>query len=208
MGRALIAEDAEPVRRLLQILLEREGLQVDTAKSGREALDHLTSRKFDLILLDLMLPEISGYQVLSHLSEHQPDALRKLILITAASEKELGLLLSAEPGLAVIRKPFDIRQVSALVRQRLGTEPPAELEAHEAAEHRGEEPGGEPALFELHCMACDSVSGFEAGSERQAWERAREAGWHVVVFLKEDSASRKPKRQLITFCPVCASQGN
>jgi CheY-like chemotaxis protein len=204
MGRALIAEDAEPVRRLLKILLEREGLQVDTATTGSEALAHLRSHHFDLILLDLMMPQISGYEVLSHLSQHRPEELARLIIITAAPERELSQVLASNPALVVIRKPFDIRQVAQAVRERLGGESASERAVHPPAgeEQDPAQAGQEPGLFALHCVACKSTSGFEARTERESWDTARLSGWQVVAFPREDIGAR-PQRHLITICPAC-----
>src|SRR5688572_12140344 len=147
MNRALIAEDAEPVRRLLATLLQRQGLEVVTAKSGREALEHLKQGSFELILLDLMMPDISGFAVLEH-----------LIVVTAVSERELTRVLDENPDIRILRKPFDISQVTEAVTHQLSIAGPS---------------------IPVSCLNCDLRTEFDAESEKVAWIAARQAGWHI-----------------------------
>ena len=184
MSRALIAEDAEPVRRLLATLLQRQGLEVVTAKNGREALDHLKHSSFELVLLDLMMPDVSGYTVLEHLKAEHPHMLKHLIVVTAVSERELSRVLDENPDIRVLRKPFDISQVSEAVAHQLSNSGPTV-----------------PVL----CLNCELRTEFDAESEKVAWIAARQAGWHIVTFVREDTGSKRMKTLAITFCPTCAA---
>ena len=152
MNRALIAEDAEPVRRLLATLLQRQGLEVVTAKSGREALEHLKQGSFELILLDLMMPDISGFAVLEHLKAEHPEMLKHLIVVTAVSERELTRVLDENPDIRILRKPFDISQVTEAVTHQLSIAGPS---------------------IPVSCLNCDLRTEFDAESEKVAWIAAR-----------------------------------
>lgn len=66
--RVLIIEDEKPLQHALQLKLQREGFEIVTGTNGQEALDLLRSQEFDVVLLDLMMPEIDGFQVLEQKS--------------------------------------------------------------------------------------------------------------------------------------------
>lgn len=65
----LIAEDERPIANALSLKLSHEGFEVKTVYNGREALDSLEKENFDLLILDLMMPEVSGFEVLSKMKE-------------------------------------------------------------------------------------------------------------------------------------------
>ena len=115
-GKILVVDDNESNRNMLARRLEREGHTVLLADNGRRALEMLRSQDFDLTLLDVMMPEMDGYQVLEQM--HADDKLRGLpvIMISALDEidtvvKSIGL--GAEDYLP---KPFD----PVLLRARIG----------------------------------------------------------------------------------------
>jgi len=61
-GRILVVDDEPQIRRVIRLTLNLEGFEVDDAKSGDEALDHLRSGKYDLVLLDIDMPGITGFE--------------------------------------------------------------------------------------------------------------------------------------------------
>lgn len=65
----LIAEDERPIANALSLKLSHEGFEVKTVYNGREALDSLEKENFNLLILDLMMPEVSGFEVLSKMKE-------------------------------------------------------------------------------------------------------------------------------------------
>jgi DNA-binding response OmpR family regulator len=65
--KVLIVEDERPLAHALELKLQHEGCQTTVAHNGREALEHTDSGSFDVILLDMMMPEMDGFQVLEHL---------------------------------------------------------------------------------------------------------------------------------------------
>jgi len=62
--RVLIVEDEKPLQHALELKLQREGFAIVTAHNGQEAIELLKSQPFDVVLLDLMMPEVDGFQVL------------------------------------------------------------------------------------------------------------------------------------------------
>jgi CheY-like chemotaxis protein len=87
-GKVLVVDDSEPNRDLLSRRLRRQGHTVETASNGREALEKVAAGDFDVVLLDVMMPEMNGYQVLERLKSDR--ALRHIpvIMITAIDEME------------------------------------------------------------------------------------------------------------------------
>ena len=93
------------------MLLRRRGFRVDAVKNGRAAIDALSSFRYDLILLDLLMPQVSGYEVLSFLRGTDAEMLDRVVVVTAFPNAFREQL----PIAAVVRKPFDISELSTLV---------------------------------------------------------------------------------------------
>ncbi len=114
MGKTILAvDDVESVRSLLRSYLTQEGYRVVIASSGREALFVARQEKPDLILLDVMMPEMGGYEFM-HAYSREGNA--PIILLTARvdeSDKIAGLELGADD---YITKPFSMRELAARVR--------------------------------------------------------------------------------------------
>ncbi len=103
--RILIVDDDAGIRTLLITVLRRQGLSVDTAKNGAEALEKLQCCSYALMLLDLRMPVFSGWEVLDYLQRQEPAARPAVILLTAGTESR-----NVSPDLVVgsIHKPFDV----------------------------------------------------------------------------------------------------
>lgn len=110
--RILIVDDDDPIRALLMTVLRRRGFVADCARNGVEALELLAACRYSLVVLDLMMPRMNGYEVLDHVSA-MPRASRPPVLVITAG---LGLR-PFDPGfvLGVIQKPFDIELLVATV---------------------------------------------------------------------------------------------
>jgi DNA-binding response OmpR family regulator len=115
-GRLLFVDDNEMNRDLLGRHLEREGHTVAMAANGREGLERLRAQAFDLVLLDLMMPEINGYQALIQMKSD--DALRDIpvIMISALDEMDSVVRCIEEGAADYLPKPFD----PVLLRARIG----------------------------------------------------------------------------------------
>lgn len=111
MIKILIVEDEEPIANLIRMNLVRAGYQCETAYDGEAAADMIAEQTYDLILLDIMLPKLNGYEVL----EYAKTVEIPVIFLTAMGETEQkvkGLKLGAEDYIA---KPFEIAELLARV---------------------------------------------------------------------------------------------
>lgn len=103
--RILIVDDDDPIRALLMTVLRRRSFRVDSARNGVEALEHLATCHYALVVLDLMMPRMNGYEVLDHLSR-MPSTTRPLVLVLTAGLEQRRFDTSFVIG--TIQKPFDI----------------------------------------------------------------------------------------------------
>ena len=110
----LVAEDDPNILTGLIDTLESEGYKVTTATNGKEALRLFEVNKFDLLLLDIMMPEISGYDVCKQIRSNDEDT--PIIMLTAKSEeidKVVGLQLGADD---YVSKPFGVHELLARIQ--------------------------------------------------------------------------------------------
>ena|ERR1700741_5017009 len=116
-SRVLIVDDDKSIRTLLTTVLTRKGFSVEAAQNGDEAIDVISDRKFDAIILDLMMPKVDGFEVIEHLERTVPDRLRRNVLVlTAVANKELRKL-DEKQIFRIIRKPFDLDEVIEAVTE-------------------------------------------------------------------------------------------
>src|SRR5689334_9942616 len=117
MPVVLVAEDDAAIRKLICAIVRKQGVEVVSASDGAEAIAHVQSGPFDALLLDLMMPNESGWDVMQHLTELRSPLLSKTVVITAASDREIGQL---PEHARVIRKPFDLRELVKTLRETVG----------------------------------------------------------------------------------------
>jgi DNA-binding response OmpR family regulator len=103
--RILVVDDDDAIRSLLFTVLRRRGFQVDTGRNGVEALERCSLCRYSVILLDLMMPRMSGWEVIDHLKKKAADERPLVIVLTAGGEPHD---LAPELVVGAIRKPFDI----------------------------------------------------------------------------------------------------
>jgi signal transduction histidine kinase/response regulator of citrate/malate metabolism len=118
-ARVLIVDDQPTGRRLLAAMLAPEGLEVQTAGSGKEALAMVAEQPPDLILLDLLMPDMDGCQVTGIIKSHQATRSIPIIMVTSCDDHHArlrGLSAGAEEFLA---KPLDRLELCARVRNML-----------------------------------------------------------------------------------------
>jgi DNA-binding response OmpR family regulator len=89
---ALVVEDDPNTQRLLAAILEAEGADVDIATDGDVAIEMLSERDYSVILLDIVLPRVSGTAVMEHLRATQPSMLEKVIVVTGLDVSEIRSL--------------------------------------------------------------------------------------------------------------------
>jgi two-component system OmpR family response regulator len=117
VSRLLVVDDEERVRRLLRRVLQSAGYIVDLAATGAEGLAVACARAYDLVVLDLMLPDRSGTEVLADLLARQPDA--RVIVLSAVPEIGTRVHVLDGGALDFLPKPFVIAELLARVRARL-----------------------------------------------------------------------------------------
>lgn len=114
-GVILVVDDDMLNRVVLSTNLQEQGYEVATAENGREALEMLESRPFDVVLLDLLMPEMDGYQVLEQMKRDNIQREIPVIIISALDEMESVLRCIEMGATDYLPKPFD----AGLLRARL-----------------------------------------------------------------------------------------
>ncbi len=116
----LIADDDPDLIDLLESYFKGSGYEVTAKVNGKDALQAAESEKFDLVLLDVMMPYIDGYHVASEISSRLGTNAPKIIIMTSrdtASEKGIAMLSGASD---VVQKPFSLEEMEAKVKAALG----------------------------------------------------------------------------------------
>jgi len=128
-GTILVVDDEKNIVQLARLYLDKEGFQVEAAFDGAQALEKARTVRPDLVILDIMMPELSGFEVLEALRRDPKTANIPVLVLTArgeAEDEQRGLALGAR---RYLNKPFDVRALISEVRRHLGQD---------------EEPHGEP----------------------------------------------------------------
>jgi twitching motility two-component system response regulator PilG len=115
--RILIVEDEESLLKLETILLTVKGYEVSGASTGTTALEKLSGQTFDLILLDIMLPDIDGYEICRRIKEHPRHASTPVVMLTAkksAEDQERGATCGAD---AYLTKPFKSAMIIEVIEK-------------------------------------------------------------------------------------------
>lgn len=158
MIRILIVDDEKPILNLIRISLSNAGYLCDTAEDGEQALEKIDCGKYDLILLDVMLPEIDGFELMEYI---RPLGIPVIFLTAkhAVTDRVKGLRMGAED---YIVKPFEIAEllarVEVVLRRYNKTEEIFDIHGLHVncssmkVERDGEEIALTPKEFELLCM--------------------------------------------------------
>lgn len=125
----LIVDDDKAVLRLLARVAERAGFDVDTAKDGLQAMEMLAKKQYDIAIIDLMMPRMSGYELVQKISTLNP---RPVVLVATALMNGDVATLDDSMVRRVIKKPFDINAVAAAlvetakdIAEKRGAAPPS-----------------------------------------------------------------------------------
>jgi DNA-binding response OmpR family regulator len=125
--RVLCIEDHPEMIELIRLILGREGFEVEGALGGREGLKAIQERPPDLILLDLMMPDVDGWEVYRQIRADEELRQIPVIAVTAKAQsidRVLGLHIAGMDDF--ITKPFGPKELTASVRRVLGTAPSVE----------------------------------------------------------------------------------
>jgi len=118
--RVLIVDDEPNIVLSLEFLLRQQGYEVSVARDGEEALAAAEEKRLDLVVLDVMLPGLDGFEVCRRLRERPELAGLKILLLTARG-REVERVRGLEEGAdAYVRKPFSTRQLMKTVAELLG----------------------------------------------------------------------------------------
>ena len=112
-NKVLVVDDEKSIVKGIKFTLERDGMEVDCAYDGQEAVDYITKHKYDIILLDVMVPVCDGFEVLNRIREFSSVPV---IMLTAKGDdmdKILGLEYGADDYMT---KPFNILEVKARIK--------------------------------------------------------------------------------------------
>lgn len=121
--RVLIVEDDDSIAAALEFLARKEGLSPERIASGAEAMGRIVATRPDLVMLDVMLPEVSGYEICRRLRRDPALRAVKVLMMTArgsAQERDRALGLGAD---GFIAKPFDLGGLRAEMRRLLPVRP-------------------------------------------------------------------------------------
>lgn len=112
-NRVLVVDDEAAIRALIAKIVQRAGFTVDTARDGAEAIDMLRAGRYSVLVIDLMMPVMDGYDVIQHIRAAGIHDLA-IIVITAGDTAAIRRL---DPALvhSVVRKPFDIDVLGDLI---------------------------------------------------------------------------------------------
>ena len=127
--RVLVVDDEPSIRTLCSINLELAGMDVLLATSGHEALAAVTGEAPDVVVLDVMMPRLDGWQVAARLRERDETRRIPLVFLTARAERSDEVRAYELGALAFVRKPFDPLGLASVVREVADTAAHGEAES-------------------------------------------------------------------------------
>ena len=113
--RILLIDDEERFCQVMGNLLSKEGYEVESVNGGREGIDIIKERSFDLVITDLMMPEVDGLEVLKHIQDQEYDTL--VIVITGYATLESAIRAIRKGAFDYITKPFDIELMKITIER-------------------------------------------------------------------------------------------
>ncbi|MDJ0637275.1 MAG: response regulator [Paracoccaceae bacterium] len=118
--RVLLIEDEPNIIEAIRFILSRDGWRVDTHSDGKTALDAIRTREPDLVILDVMLPNKSGYDILNELRETQDVGNTPVLMLTARGQKKDRELAERLGASRFMTKPFSNGEILSTVRELVG----------------------------------------------------------------------------------------
>jgi len=117
MASILVVDDELSIREFLQIMLEREGYEVSCVANGKEAINLFKKKKYNVVLADIRMPKVDGFEVLKRIKEISPET--SVIMITAYASFESAVKSMKEGAYDYITKPFNVDEVKMTVKNAL-----------------------------------------------------------------------------------------
>jgi two-component system response regulator PilR (NtrC family) len=113
----LLVDDEESMREFLSIMLHREGYRVDAVGDGAQAVERLKSQGYDLVISDIKMPRLNGFELLAHIRERFPETV--VLMITAFSTTEEAVEAMKQGAYDYITKPFRNEEIRLIVKNAL-----------------------------------------------------------------------------------------
>jgi two-component system response regulator PilR (NtrC family) len=113
--RVLVADDDQAIRQLVCTIVKREGLEVDCAADGAEAIEMLREHRYAVLLIDLMMPRVDGFGVIEYVKNHPAPQKPVILVITAYADQKFK---EVDPNIVtgIVRKPFEVADLGNVVR--------------------------------------------------------------------------------------------
>src|SRR5438477_12174405 len=112
----LVVDDEPLVAAFIANTLGLEGYEVETSKNGREALEKIAARSYDLILSDLQMPELDGVGLYHELERQQPSLLQRPAFVSGSTEVPEDASFCERPAVTLLGKPFGVADLHRLVQ--------------------------------------------------------------------------------------------
>jgi DNA-binding NtrC family response regulator len=119
-NRVMVVDDEEALRTVLSAELQGEGYQVASAGDGQEAINILTTQEFDLILLDIKMPNVDGFEVLKFVKDRHPKT--KVVMLTGFADLKNAIESKKLGAEDFVSKPYDLVDLLTTVERVLTTE--------------------------------------------------------------------------------------
>lgn len=117
MAKILIIDDERGMREFLSIMLQKEGHDVTSAGGGKEALEYIAQKTYDIVITDIRMPQITGIDVLKTVKECSPETV--VIMVTAYASTDTAVEAMKQGAYDYITKPFKIEEIKLIVRNAL-----------------------------------------------------------------------------------------
>lgn len=122
--RALVADDDIDDRTTICKVLVACGFDVDEADNGRQALDLIRQTDYAMIVLDILMPQVDGFEVLKHLKTRDPEVLASTVVVSRLNLSDMKVFF---PFCQVLEKPLDVKELETIARiVRNSANPPPE----------------------------------------------------------------------------------
>ena len=119
-SRILLVDDDSTITTSFQMVLQNEGYDVDTASDGRQALERFERENYQLVILDIKLPDINGIEVARRIRKHNDDV--RLVIVTGYPELE-DSIETIELGIEeILLKPVNVEELIHVIRSTVSTE--------------------------------------------------------------------------------------
>jgi len=122
MGKKiLIVDDEEDIRTSIRMILEKQGYTISDAADGKIALEIIDKEDFDLVILDVMMPELSGWDTLTEIIKRKPDYAGKIMFLSVVEISDERKKELIQKGMVdYMTKPFELNTLVAKIGEILG----------------------------------------------------------------------------------------